>query len=165
MKTFNDLVFNQHPIKDGEQARLDFENGYGVSVLKGSAFYTSDEKPFEVAVFKYGDICYDTNITTDVVGYLDEDAVTKIMAEVQKLDSNSAEAHPGWLHVCYSLRQGACDGDVWDWHYSKRRHKEAPVWEAESLLVGLDKGGMPTSGLLQERRKSSRRDQAKTGVD
>ncbi len=33
MKTFNDLVFNPHPINNGVVSRLYFGNGYGVSVV------------------------------------------------------------------------------------------------------------------------------------
>ena len=38
MKTFNDLIFGQHinnNIKDTKHARMQFENGYGISVLLG----------------------------------------------------------------------------------------------------------------------------------
>ncbi len=38
MKTFKDLEFNAHPthMLGGVQARMDFDNGYGVSVVKSS---------------------------------------------------------------------------------------------------------------------------------
>lgn len=90
-KTFNDLSFEQHPNAVSifgsfkSQARVDFNNGYGVSVVNGAGAYSDDMKPYEVAVFKDGDICYDTPITNDVIGYCDNDDVTEIMIKVQQL--------------------------------------------------------------------------------
>ena len=48
MKTFQDLVFERHHIaidtlpdyKDAKQAVLDFDNGYGISVIIGRCFYS-----------------------------------------------------------------------------------------------------------------------------
>lgn len=93
MKTFKDLEFKAHPNfpQSGLQARLDFENGYGVSVVRfimdngmhGS--YTSNDDEWELAVFFDGDITYSSGITEDVIGHLTEDEVTKVMEQVQKL--------------------------------------------------------------------------------
>lgn len=38
-KTFNDLEFYTHRTGFGKQARMDFPNGYGVSVITGDMFY------------------------------------------------------------------------------------------------------------------------------
>jgi hypothetical protein len=38
-KKFNDLSFKKHPIVDGEQAIEVFDNGYGISVLKGKQLF------------------------------------------------------------------------------------------------------------------------------
>jgi hypothetical protein len=87
MKTFEDLEFkdlsNQWYSKT--QARMDFENGYGVSVITGSGAYGSGSHPYEVAVMLNGSLCYDTPITDDVIGYNDESMVTEIMKKVQEL--------------------------------------------------------------------------------
>ncbi len=109
MKTFKDLKFKQHPAGNGLQARLDFPNKYGVSVVRFKKVYnpldnfivemcaennqygsyTSNEQEWELAVFYNGDICYNTNITSDVLGHLSDKDVTKVMAKVQKLKKNS----------------------------------------------------------------------------
>ena len=88
MKKFQDLPF--FPINDefmvGKQARMTFENGYGVSVVSHTYSYGGKDGLFEVAVLgKDGDLTYDTPVTNDVVGYLNPDEVTEIMEQVQNL--------------------------------------------------------------------------------
>lgn len=90
MKAFKDLEFKRHPLGNGKQARMDFPNGYGVSVVRfsvlgGYGSYTDNESEWELAVFKDGGLCYATPITDDVIGHLSADDVTKIMKKVQKL--------------------------------------------------------------------------------
>jgi hypothetical protein len=90
MKTFNDLEFNQHPNSSlefdmGVQARLDFDNGFSVSVVKGPHTYGGDKGLYELAVFKDGEIHYNNPIANgDVVGYLREEDVTDAMLVIQK---------------------------------------------------------------------------------
>lgn len=89
MKDFNDLVFGDHPADEsGTQATMDFDNGYGVSVITGRMFYTSGATPYEVAVLKNGALCYDTPVTEDVIGWNTSEDVTKIMAQVQTLNQS-----------------------------------------------------------------------------
>lgn len=89
---FEKLRFDGHKVDDsGTQATIFFDNGYGASVITGDMFYTSEDKPYELAVMK-GDaenhsICYDTIITTDVCGYLDQADVIDLLSQVSKLDS------------------------------------------------------------------------------
>lgn len=97
MKTFDDLKFEQRDelidtyFSSGNesQAVLFFKNGYGVSVLFGKAFYSNGVNNYELAVLKgeekNNSICYDTNITNDVLGYLSQQEVTKVMKKVQQL--------------------------------------------------------------------------------
>jgi hypothetical protein len=88
MKTFNDLVFQPHPNLGhlgGVQARLDFDNGFGVSVVKSQYTYGGDKGLYELAVFKDGNITYDTPITNDVIGYLRPMDVTDVMEKIQQL--------------------------------------------------------------------------------
>jgi hypothetical protein len=88
MKTFKDLVFNPHPNHmGGVQGRMDFENGFGVSVVKTPYTYGGDRGLYELAVFKDGHIHYDNPVANgDVVGYLREEDVTDAMAVVQKFE-------------------------------------------------------------------------------
>ena len=83
MKSFNDLVFNNAKIF--KQATLSFDNNYGVSVITGKGAYGNKNAPYEVAVLYMGELCYSTDITSDVIGYCTEEKVTRIMKQVQEL--------------------------------------------------------------------------------
>jgi hypothetical protein len=85
MKTFKDLQFKEHPIGMGVQARLEFDNGFEVSVVKGPHTYGGDRGLYELAVFKDGELHYGNPIANgDVVGYLREEDVTDAMLVIQK---------------------------------------------------------------------------------
>lgn len=86
--TFDDLKFKPHAIeRDGSiQALATFENGYGVSVIQGELFYTSNAEEYELAIIgKDGLINYTTGLTEDVFGHLTREEVTDIMKKVQAL--------------------------------------------------------------------------------
>ena len=88
MKTFNDLVFKEHPNHlGGVQARITFDNGYGASIVSTPYTYGGKEGLYELAVFgKDGHISYDTPITNDVLGYLKPEEVTDILQKIQSLN-------------------------------------------------------------------------------
>ena len=84
-KTFKDIVFEPSKYHKGVCSETYFQNGYGVSVIKHTGSYGSNEGLYELALLKDNAICYDTEITTDVVGHLTPDDVTEIMIKVQEL--------------------------------------------------------------------------------
>lgn len=84
MKTFKDLEFKPHTIGNGVQARMDFDNDYGVSVVKFNGSYGYPDL-WEVAVMYKGSLTYNTDITDDVLGHQDDQDVTDIMERVQAL--------------------------------------------------------------------------------
>jgi hypothetical protein len=101
MKTFKDLKFLPHEIckelektnspllkamyRGATHANMTFENGYEVLVLFGKPFYSNGVDTYELAILKDGSICYDTDITDDVMSYLTEQEVTDVMLKTQKL--------------------------------------------------------------------------------
>jgi len=85
MKTFNDLDFQPTQFDVGIQARINFDNGYGASVIKSPYSYGGNQGLYELAVIKDDAICYDTPITDDVLGYLTKDDVTKYLGQIQEL--------------------------------------------------------------------------------
>ena len=87
MKTFKDLVFESHSIGRGQHAVLEFDNGYGVSVLLGDMFYSNGVDTYELGVLANGYLCYETPITDDVLGRVTEEEITKIMKELQSYES------------------------------------------------------------------------------
>lgn len=54
-------VHNKHI--DCEQWKFKFDNGYGASVITGGIAYCNETQPYELAVLKRGELCYDTPIT------------------------------------------------------------------------------------------------------
>lgn len=104
MKTFDDLKFGPHPKGQGLQAKMFFENGYGISVVRfkisdtpgdflqfyrSYGSYTSNDTDWEVAVLlgnkESWDLHYGTPITDDVIGHLTDEEVTDIMRQIQEL--------------------------------------------------------------------------------
>jgi hypothetical protein len=87
MKTFKDLEFQPHfNDENGIMARMSFDNGFGVSVIKTLFSYGGKKGLYELAVLdSSGSITYDTTITEDVLGYLSEDEVTENMIKIQKI--------------------------------------------------------------------------------
>lgn len=62
-----------------------FENGYGASVVKNIFSYGNTRNLFELAVLKDGQICYETEITDDVIGYLTNRQVLRILERIKNL--------------------------------------------------------------------------------
>ena len=89
MKTFKDLKFKEHNLsmicKGAKHAEMNFENGFGVSVVIGSCFYSNGVNSYEVAVLKNGNLCYDSGLTKDVFGWLSASEVSDLMKKVQLL--------------------------------------------------------------------------------
>jgi hypothetical protein len=57
-----------------------------VSVVSHTHSYGGKDGLFEIAVLgKDGDLTYDTPVTSDVIGYLNQEEVTEIMDQVQSL--------------------------------------------------------------------------------
>ena len=98
----------EHPIVkeggEGTQKIWRFKNGYGASIVRFSipdfigrkekiGSYGINEELWELAVIKFNskdildcELCYDTKITNDVIGYLTEKEVVKILNKIQKLN-------------------------------------------------------------------------------
>ena len=87
MKTFKDIEFKINPMGSeyGIVSRTKFDNGYDVSVVQSPYSYGGDKGLYELAIFKDDQICYDTPITDDVIGYLREQDVTEVMEKIQQL--------------------------------------------------------------------------------
>jgi hypothetical protein len=88
--TFKDLKFTDAEIGNGIQAIVRFENKYGASIVKHDYSYGSKTGLYELAVLKYDEnnnwgLCYDTPVTSDVLGYLSEDEVTTYLMQIEQL--------------------------------------------------------------------------------
>jgi hypothetical protein len=90
---FEDLQFEEY---DGvfsgqmEQAHMFFPNGYGVSVISGP-HQPGRPGGYEIAVLKGvdsdWDICYDTDIASDVIRVDNSHKVDDVMKQVQELEN------------------------------------------------------------------------------
>ena len=83
---FEDGIHNH----DTDHWLFRFPNGYGASVIQGGVAFGSDTAPFELAVvqFNYDDdyqMCYNTPIAHDVLGYLTEIKVLDLLDQIQQL--------------------------------------------------------------------------------
>ena len=87
-KTFQDLRFKPQSFLKGVQAILFFPNGYGISVVRNVLSRTT-VNTWEIAILKGTEsnynLCYDTPITDDVIGYCSEEKVSNIMKQIQDL--------------------------------------------------------------------------------
>lgn len=80
---FTDLVFDD--CYDGVQAKPTFQNGYGASVIRHSSSRGSDRGLYEIAVLHNDRLTYDTPVTDDVLGYLTEADVDRVLGEIEAL--------------------------------------------------------------------------------
>lgn len=89
MKTFKDLEFIE--MKDlfynGVQCRIQFDNGYGASIVRHNYSYGGKEGLYELAVLDdNGKLHYDNPVANgDVRGYLKESEVTELLKQIQEL--------------------------------------------------------------------------------
>lgn len=74
----------------GIQYVFRFNNGYGASIIKHLFSYGHEDDLWEIAVIKFdGDetshICYDTELTDDVIGYLSDEEVRSYLEKIKEL--------------------------------------------------------------------------------
>lgn len=84
---FSKLKFNEmEGMFSGVRAVVEFDNGYGASIIKSEFSYGGKDGLYELAVLdSTGEISYDTPITNDVLGYLTEQDVTNILKNIMDL--------------------------------------------------------------------------------
>ena len=87
MKTFKDFDFKTNTMGEefGITSRTKFQNGYEAAVVTSEHSYAGRDGLYELAVFKDGEMTYDTPITDDVLGYLTEQEVTDTFIKIQEL--------------------------------------------------------------------------------
>ena len=87
MATFQDLKFEELGNEGyGIRAAIKFDNGYGASVIRTKGSYGGKDGLYELAVLdQEGEICYNTPITSDTLGWLKEDDVTAALQRIEAL--------------------------------------------------------------------------------
>ena len=72
--------------KGGRQKLYHFKNGYGASVVKHEGSYGGKSGLWELAVLDAeGHLCYDTEITDDVIGHLNDPQVDALLNQIANL--------------------------------------------------------------------------------
>lgn len=82
---FNDLKYWRDTDIGNRQAIARFDNGYEASVVTGIHTYGGAEGLYEIAVMRSGRVVYDTPVTDDVIGWLNEDGVSEILTQIRNL--------------------------------------------------------------------------------
>lgn len=78
-------VFEINGLNGGWQVLFKFDNGYGASVIKSMFSYG-----IELAVIKFNEnndwsLCYETEITNDVIGHLNKDDLLLLLERIKNL--------------------------------------------------------------------------------
>ena len=89
---YESYLIDKVPYMEGYQYIFGFPNGYGASVIKHRGSYGFDSDKWELAVIKFGEggkddwnLCYDTLVTDDVIGYLTDEDVTELFRQIMEL--------------------------------------------------------------------------------
>jgi hypothetical protein len=79
--TLDSFVTEKNSYYGKNQTKYSFPNGYGASVISGEGI-----RQFEIAVLEAdGSLCYNTEITEDVISGLDVEGVYKILDKISHL--------------------------------------------------------------------------------
>ena len=87
------MILLERELNGGTQTVHKFDNGYGASVISGGTYtYGGDEGLKELAVIKFYDgdkwhLCYETEITDDVLGYLTDEDVSDLLVQIEALEA------------------------------------------------------------------------------
>lgn len=88
---FEKYLLSREEVYNGIQYRFKFDNLFGASVIKHTGSYGHEEDLWELAVLNYryennkGFIDYDTNITDDVIGNLNDEQVRELLIKIKEL--------------------------------------------------------------------------------
>ena len=85
MTAFDQLKFE--PYHGGVKSRIYFTNGYGASVISHDYSYGGSQGLYELAVLKNDEICFDTPIASDVLGWLEPASVTDLLRQIESLEA------------------------------------------------------------------------------
>lgn len=107
---FSDLDFQPHRSGNGVQARLDFDNGFYISVVasdmpngqRGSFYGDLNDDDYEVAIFDDKDNFVPLQLCDDVLGWQSPLQVSNLMRDAQ-INGKS------WSNLLHKLRKDSRD--------------------------------------------------------
>ena len=77
-----------HALNGGVQYVYQFPNGYGASVIQGPYSYGGLEGRWEIGILKNDELCYDSGITDDVLGWLSDAQAAEILIKIAALTND-----------------------------------------------------------------------------
>lgn len=85
VRKYGDFVIEDKCVLGGVQLLFRFQNGYGASLVSHMGSYGN-----EIAVIEFQEdgnwkISYDTNITEDVLGHLDDEEIIETLGKIQNI--------------------------------------------------------------------------------
>ena len=86
------MILLERSLNGGTQTLHKFDNGYGASVVCHKFSYGGDLGLKELAVLTFPDdderyeLCYSTEITDDVLGYLSDEDVADLLVKIEALE-------------------------------------------------------------------------------
>ena len=130
------------------EKRISFENGYGASIICKPISYGGDAKMFEIAVLKFGKICYDTPVSYDVEGYLDFKDVIEVLHEIRELppaeEDDAKKDEPPWEHLHRRYEEDKKNGR------EDRRDERVKKYATEIVKKNADKDSQGSQEPEQE---------------
>ncbi|MGN1275471.1 MAG: hypothetical protein ACI4UK_00585 [Floccifex sp.] len=87
---FKNHLFKCYEEENSLQYLFKFDNGYGASVIKHLYSYGNEYDLFELAVIRFTsddlwELCYQSGITSDVIGYLNNDEILSLLEGIKSL--------------------------------------------------------------------------------
>ncbi|UDL15839.1 hypothetical protein QEH42_gp119 [Microbacterium phage Pumpernickel] len=93
-----------HPLGTGTHVVVRYPNGYGASIVQNPYSYGVE---LAVLVFDSSDddydIVYDTPVTDDVIGYLNRETLTEVLAKIKALPPRQQALDSGGIGELKSL--------------------------------------------------------------
>jgi hypothetical protein len=90
---FKEYVFidEEHVIFWGRMVRYRFPNGFGASVIENSESYGVELAVLEFSESEYGCITMSTEITDDVIGFIEDEELDEILERISRLGEDGKE--------------------------------------------------------------------------
>lgn len=86
LEQFATHVIDHRLLHDGFQLVYKFQNGYGASLIRHQYSCGAEYGLYELAVLdKKGNLCYNTPVTDDIMGFLSEQDVKEKLLDIQAL--------------------------------------------------------------------------------
>ena len=79
---FDQYITSRKEEHGGVKLRFAFPNGYGASVIRHYGSFGFEDGLWEMAVLHDDSLCYDTRITSDVIGRMTDSEVSDALSEI-----------------------------------------------------------------------------------